>query len=108
MQHCTSKAIQPLFEEKGRRSHVAIWKWVQRFNPKHVYCCKRVSAFLIDETMVQIGSDKAWLWIAIEPIHKQILGVYISRHRNMIVAGSFLRSLVKVYGKHTFYSDGGT
>ena len=83
----TSKAIQPLFEEKGR-SHVAIWKWVQRLNPKHVYCCKRVSAFLIDETMVvQIGSDEAWLWIAtIEPIHKQILGVYISRHRNMIVA----------------------
>jgi putative transposase len=103
----TSKAIQPLFEEKGR-SHVAIWKWVQRFNPKHVYCCKRVSAFLIDETMVQIGSDEAWLWIAIEPIHKQILGVYISRHRNMIVAESFLRSLVKVYGKHTVYSDGGT
>ena len=66
--------------------------------PKHVYCCKRVSAFLIDETMVQIGSDEAWLWIAIEPIHKQILGVYISRHRNMIVAESFIRSLVKVYG----------
>jgi putative transposase len=102
----TSKAIQPLFEEKGR-SHVAIWKWVQRFNPKHVYCCKRVSAFLIDETMVQIGSDEAWLWIAIEPIHKQILGVYISRHRNMIVAESFLRSLVKVYGKHTVYSSDG-
>jgi hypothetical protein len=37
----SSKAIQPLFEEKGRRSHVAIWKWVQRLNPKHVYCCKR-------------------------------------------------------------------
>jgi transposase-like protein len=68
-----------------------------------------VSAFLIDKTMVQIGSaDEAWLWIAIEPIHKQILGVYISRHRNMIVAESFLRSLVKVHGKHTVYSDGGT
>jgi putative transposase len=67
-----------------------------------------VSAFLIDGTMVQIGSDEAWLWIAIEPIRKQILGVYISRHRNMIVAESFLRSLVKVYGKHTVYSDGGT
>ena len=47
----TSKAIQPLFEEKGR-SHVAIWKWVQRFNPKHVYCYKRMPAFLIDENMV--------------------------------------------------------
>jgi putative transposase len=61
----TSKAIQPLFEEKGR-SHVAIWKWVQRFNPKHVYCCKRVSAFLIDETMAQIGyNNHTWLWIAL-------------------------------------------
>jgi len=27
---------------------------------------------------------------------------------NMIVAESFLRSLIKVYGKHTVYSDGGT
>jgi putative transposase len=102
----TSKAIQP-FEEKGR-SHVAMWKWVQRFNPKRLYCCKRVSAFLIDETMVQIGSNEAWLWIAVEPIHRQILGVYISRHRNMLIAESFLSSLIKIYGKHIVYSDGGT
>ena len=47
---------------------------------------KRVSAFLIDETMVQIGPDHAWLWVAVEPIHREIR-VYISRHRNnMIVA----------------------
>jgi putative transposase len=26
----------------------------------------------------------------------------------MIVAESFLRSLIKIYGKHTVYSDGGT
>jgi putative transposase len=103
----TSKAIQP-FGEEGKRSHVAIWKWVQRFSPKRLYCCKRVSAFLIDETMLQIGPDEAWLWIAVEPIHKQILGVYISRHRNMIVAEAFLRSLIKTYGKLTVYSDGGT
>ena len=103
----TSKAIQP-FGEEGRRSHVAIWKWVQRFNPERLYHRKRVSAFLIDETMLQIGTEEAWLWVAVEPIHKQILGVYISRHRNMIVAESFLRSLIKIYGKHIVYSDGGT
>ncbi len=84
----TSKAIQPFEKERGR-SHVAIWKWVQRFNPRRLYCCKRVCAFLIDETMVQIGADQAWLWIAVEPIHRQILGVYISKHRNMIIAESF-------------------
>jgi len=102
----TSKAIQP-FGKEGR-SHVAIWKWVQRFNPERLYHRKRVSAFLIDETMLQIGTEEAWLWVAVEPIHKQILGVYISRHRNMIVAESFLRSLIKIYGKHIVYSDGGT
>ena len=80
----TSKAIQPFGEEGRGRSHVAIWKWVQRFNPKRLYCCKRISAFLIDETMLQIGSSEAWLWVVMEPIHKQILGIYISRHRNMI------------------------
>jgi putative transposase len=58
--------------------------------------------------MVQIGADQAWLWIAVEPIHRQILGVYISKHRNMIIAESFLRSLIKIYGIHTVYSDGGT
>jgi len=104
----TSKAIQPLFGEEGRRSHVSVWKWVQRFNPRHLYRCKRVSAFLIDETMIQIGYSEAWLWVVVEPIHKQILGVYISRHRNMIVAEAFLNSLIKIYGKHTVYSDGGT
>jgi transposase-like protein len=38
------------------------------------------------------------------------LRIFLSRHRNMLVIESFLRSLVKVYGKHTaVYSDcGGT
>jgi putative transposase len=58
--------------------------------------------------MLQVGTEEAWLWVAVEPIHKQILGVYLSRHRNMIVAESFLRSLIKIYGKHIVYSDGGT
>lgn len=50
------------------------------------------AAFIIDETQIQIGSNEAWLWVVvIEPIHRTILGVCISRHRNMIVvAESFL------------------
>jgi putative transposase len=103
----TSKALE-VFEEKGRRSHVAIWNWVQQFNPKVYFRKRRVSAFIIDETMVQIGGNEAWLWIAIEPVHSTVLGIFLSRHRNMLVAESFLRSLVKVYGKHTVYSDDGT
>jgi putative transposase len=102
----TSKALEP-FEEN--RSHVSVWNWVQRFNPKKIYPRKRkrkrrVTAFIIDETMIQTGSSDAWLWVAIEPVHSTtVLGVFLSRHRNMLVVESFLRSLVKVYGKHTLY-----
>jgi transposase-like protein len=61
--------------------------------------------------MIQVGNtDDAWFWVATEPIHRQILGVYyISRHRNMFVAAkSFLKSLIKLYGRHAVYSDGGS
>jgi putative transposase len=68
----------------------------------------RLTVFIIDETMLQIGSEYAWLWVAIEPVHKQVLGVYVSRHRNMLVAESFMRSLIKVYSKHTVYPGGVT
>lgn len=94
-----------------KRSHVAVWNWVQLFNPNKFYLKRtRVTVFIIDENMLQIGSDYSWLWVAVvEPIHKQVLGVYVSRHRNnMLVAESFLRTLIKVYGKHTGYSDGGS
>ena len=103
----TSRALQPFVD----RSYVAIWYWIQQFDPKNVFPNKkksRIVAFIIDETMIQIGNTDAWLWVAIEPIHHQILGVYISRHRNMLVAEVFLRSLIKLYGKHIVYSDGGT
>jgi putative transposase len=100
-----SRAIEPFVQ----RSHVAIWEWVQKFNPKQIYPCKRVSAFLIDETMIQIGNTKSWLWVAVEPVHRVVLDVYISRHRNMLVtAEHFLYSLIEKYGVHVVYSDGGS
>ena len=72
-----------------------------------VFGVKRVHAFLIDETYVQVGSFEAWVWVAVEPVHRYILGVHLSRHQNMIVAEQFLRGLVEKYGKHAVYSDGG-
>lgn len=74
---------------------MASWYWIQQFDPKNVFLNKkksRIVAFIIDKTMIQIGNTDAWLWIAIDPIHHQILGVYISRRRNMLVAEVFLRS----------------
>ncbi|HET9807195.1 MAG TPA: DDE-type integrase/transposase/recombinase [Nitrososphaeraceae archaeon] len=66
-----------------------------------VYKRKRVSAFIIDETVMQIGNQHFWLWSAIEPIHSSVLGIYISEERNMLVAEHFIRSLIQKYGRHT-------
>ena len=59
--------------------------------------------------MIQVGNNKHyWLWICIEPVHRSILGINISRARNMLVLSSFLESLISKYGRHSFYSDGTT
>jgi transposase-like protein len=56
----TSKALEPFVE----RSYVAIWYWIQKFDPKNLYPNKkksRITAFIIDETQIQIGPNEAWL-----------------------------------------------
>jgi len=87
-----------------------VWNWIQRFGSSQIFKRKRVSAFIIDETIIQIGNQNFWLWIATEPIYRSMLGIYISKERNMLmlIAEKFIRSLVETYGKHTVYTDGGT
>ncbi|MGE5633784.1 MAG: hypothetical protein ACM3VV_01000 [Deltaproteobacteria bacterium] len=65
-------------------SHFAIWNWIQRFGSCHIYKKeKSFSIHYIDETVVQIGDRHYWLWICIEPIHKSVLGIHISKERNI-------------------------
>jgi putative transposase len=97
----TSKALDIFDDEK--RSHIAVWNWIQRIGSLPIYNKRKiVSAFIIDETVIQIGWKQFWLWICIEPIHKSVLGIYISEERNMFVAENFIRSLVEKYGRHQF------
>src|SRR5688500_17499921 len=98
----TSKALEPFKNQK--RSHVAVWNWIQMFGSCQIFKRKRVSAFIIDETIIQIGSQHFWLWICIESVHKSVLGINISEERNMFVAENFIRSLVEKYGRHTVYT----
>jgi putative transposase len=102
----TSKALVIFRDEK--RSHIAVWNWIQRFDCYQFYRRRRISAFIIDETIIQVGSQHFWLWIAIEPVRKTVLGIHLSKERNMFVAENFILSLVFKYGKHAVYTDGGT
>jgi putative transposase len=79
----TSKALEPFKDQQ--RSHVAVLDWIQRFGSYQIYNKrKRVSAFIIDETNIQIGNQHFWLWIAIKPVYKTILGIYISNQRTNV------------------------
>ena len=103
-----SKAIFHI--NKVKRSHVAIWKWIQKYKPQQKISIKkkRISEFIIDEMLIKVGPEYIWLWVTIEPENRQILALSISKERNMFVAERFLDSLIKSHGKHCVSTDGGT
>ena len=92
-----------------KRNHVSVWNWIQKYQPKLIKTKqRRISEFILDETLLKVGSELIWLWIAIEPENRQILALSISKERNMFVAERFLDGLIKVHGKHPVSTDGGT
>ena len=38
----------------------------------------RVSAYIIDETVIKVGKQHFWLWFCIEPVHSSVLGIFLS------------------------------
>ena len=93
-----------------RRSHVAVWQWIQRYKPRRKVSSgkRRVSEYLIDETLIKTGSEMVWLWVAIEPKDRHVLALTISKERNMFVAERFISVVIKNHGKHPVSTDGGT
>ena len=91
-----------------KRNHVTIWNWIQKYRPVTVSTQrKKVSEFILDETLLKVGSELIWLWVAIEPENKQILALFISKERNMFVAERFISGLINVNGRHPVSTDGG-
>jgi putative transposase len=65
------------------------------------------SEFRVDETVNKISSEFIWLWIAIEPTNKEILGFSISKERNLLVAGRFLiQSFRRIWQTFSFNKCG--
>jgi len=47
----------------------------------------------IDETEINVGGKKAWLWVAYEPQLKAFLSFHISWHQNSLDAYFFVKKL---------------
>lgn len=93
-----------------KRSHVSIWKWIQKFRHRRISSTRRnkISEYIVDETILQVGPEYIWLWVAIEPENGQILAQDITQERNMLIAERFLSRVVRYYGNHPVSTDGGT
>ena len=92
-----------------KRNHVSIWNWIQKYKPLKIQDRKRkILEYIVDETLIKIGSEYIWIWVAIEPENRQILALTISKERNMFVAERFLSGLIRIHGKHAISTDGGT
>ncbi len=68
---------------------------------------KKIDGFIMDETQIKAGSKLIWIWVAIEPEHRQILQIDMSLERNMLIAERFISSLINKYGQHPVSTDGG-
>jgi transposase-like protein len=58
---CTSKSLEYII----KRSHVSIWKWVQKNAnvADHFRIYKHsVKEIFVDETLIQIDGKDYWLW----------------------------------------------
>ena len=53
--------------------------------------------------LLEVGENYVWwLWVAIEPIYKIVIGLRIFvDERNMLVAEQFIQKLATEYGKQT-------
>ncbi|HEY7573098.1 MAG TPA: DDE-type integrase/transposase/recombinase [Nitrososphaeraceae archaeon] len=94
-----------------KRSHVTIWKWIQRYAflatirftiDKH----KIRQILIVDETLVKIDGLEHWLWIAYEPNMNVCLMMHLSRVRIIFVCYQFFKQLRHSHGKKLISTDG--
>jgi putative transposase len=104
-----TKEIAERLSRMYKRNYVTIWNWIQKYHHKQISLKrKRVSEFIVDETLLKVGSEYIWLWVTIKSETRQILALSISKERNMLIAERFLSDIVKIHGKHPVSTDGGT
>jgi transposase-like protein len=79
----TNKALSFLQKIKNKKSHVSIWKWIQKYKLKRSQKKRKIKEYSCiqkDETVVKAGSSELiWLWVVMEPTDKEILSFQISK-----------------------------
>jgi putative transposase len=106
-------AAQCLSSSVIERTHVSIWKWVQKYSElvadRFIIRTKRhaVKKIFVDETLIKVDGQNYWLWIAYEPKLNTCLMMHLSRERTIFVCYQFFKQLRTKFGRKPIYTDGG-
>jgi len=73
----TSERLSQIY----KRNHVTIWNWIQKYKPLKIRVRKRkILEYIVDETLIKIGFEYIWIWVAIEPENRQILALLLLKN----------------------------
>jgi putative transposase len=92
-----SKSLEPI----TKRTHVSIWKWVQKYaslTDRFVIGGRRIKDVFVDETLLKINGENYWLWLAYEPNLHVCLLFHISRERTIFVCYQFFKQIRTKFG----------
>ena len=83
----TSKALSRFI----KRSHTAIRDWIQKYKPERLYYRNiRISEFIVDETLIKVGSELIWLCVAIKLENRQIFSTIYFQGEKHVCCGEIL------------------
>ena len=55
-----------------KRNHVTIWNWIQKYHLINISSkSKKISEYIVDETLLKVGSEYVWLWVGCYLARKQ-------------------------------------
>ena len=92
-----------------KRSHVCIWKWVQRYSEladRFRIDRRQVKQIFVDETLFKVDGHEYWLWIAYEPNQNKCLMMHLSIERTIFVCYQFFKQLRNRFGRKPVFTDG--
>jgi putative transposase len=95
-----------------KRSHVALWKWVQRYSElaaadnRFRIDRRQVKQIFVDETLLKVDGHEYWLWIAYEPSLDVCLMMHLSRERTIFICYRFFKQIRDRFGRKPVFTDG--
>jgi transposase-like protein len=109
----TRQVARVLQQLGGKVSHVAVWTWVhkysQRVDPKALWLRRLPRTLIVDDTALQLGSRRIWLFLATDPERRAIVYAEPYAGRSQWDVEEFLQAIHRLYGSwpHRLVTDRG-